>query len=218
MHKFKVGKSYLVESMVLMPVQTAEDIAMLIDIRTGNRYVDLTFPISRTTQLDPGFIYTSLFNPNILLGEKISNSEKNEYIEMVWQHRQQKTEELKPKPDVVEFFRYIRPYDHVAQSPIGNMGATLKFTLDYKNRIITLVAAVCKNETFSKAVGKQMCEKLADRQWSFIMPHTGIPETGVCEFVVRQLIQLSQLGNAYKEVHGILREVIKMSQGEYDKF
>lgn len=60
--------------------------------------------------------------------------------------------------------------------------------------------------------------KLADRQWSFNMPHTGIPETGVCEFVVRKLIQFSQLVNAYKEVPGFLREVIKMSQGEYDKF
>lgn len=111
--------------------------AMLIDMDTCNRWSDTMYPIlSRPARVE--------FDPTLQSLE--------EYIAP------------KEKPDVISFYRYIRPF-----CPNENLyGTTLHFEVDYKNRSFSCGVAICNGQNFTKEHGRSA--SAADHAVKFNFP------------------------------------------------
>lgn len=119
----------------------------------------------------------------------------------------------KKKEDIIQFFRFVRPWDYDNNCPVSNMGATLAIEIDYLNRSIRVGIAITKTENFCKKTGRAIAvRRLLDGTdvLRFNIPEGGIPEKGVVWYIAEML------RTAY--IRGTLsKALLEMVDGECDK-
>lgn len=74
------------------------------------------------------------------------------------------------KPDIVEFFRYIRPHNNTGE--IDNLrGVTLRFVLNYPEDKVDVFVSICNGDNFEKQLGRDLCTWARDAyRFEFRMP------------------------------------------------
>ena len=102
---------------------------------------------------------------------------------------------VEEKPDVVEFYRYIRPRHRLSTGnkvagEIDNLrGVTLKFVLDYPANLVWVYVAICNGDNFFKKIGRVLCG-LSGKYFVFQIPDDRISfdhDSGAVNWFIRQL-------------------------------
>lgn len=118
----------------------------------------------------------------------------------------------KKKADVVEFFRFVRPWDSVNECPVSTAGATVLFRADYKNKQLTAAIAVSKEDNFCKETGKGIARARMDAAQATVtiyMPD-GIGRFGAVVMLVEELFHLPAIPKEW-------RTFIEMYYGKWDR-
>lgn len=65
--------------------------------------------------------------------------------------------------EIVEFFRFHRPFDYKLCHVKSDQGITMYVVLDYTSRLGIVSFAVCNGDNFNKAIGKHIARQRMSR-------------------------------------------------------